>query len=351
MAGDGGRDYTDDLNQPLRRTLVLGAIFLAANIYAFSPIVSPEARRLKVCVYDKEYERQFIADPTRNTQGLTLLQDHGAGYALKDPSVPEATMCVAATAAVNCTDCWQGGFAHDEVCCQECPAQCSSGQCTMMHSQGYKCYDPKKEVVCDLGTGHLVCEKDQVCPSAGPTCSGGPVKGWECLSCPEGQRPDESHCRCVSAQRAADHVVDVGNRACPADTTPLTSSEEECAAAAEAVWPGRGCYGRSWKEIIQTPADGQQYPAGCMFEVAAGGGCALLFNPTGQATKCPDGSTCNVLCHSNSSAENCLEVGTPCDPKNNTCCKDPVGVPMQCVSMGGTPVCISGSASQDSIVV
>ena len=74
----------------------------------------------------------------------------------------------------------------------------------------------------------------------------------------------------------------------------------------KAVWPGRGCYGRSWKahaesafafqdavmrrwflavecryyivlvlwrigllskqEIIQTPADGQQYPAGCMFE-------------------------------------------------------------------------------------
>ena len=25
-----------------------------------------------------------------------------------------------------------------------------------------------------------------------------------------GQRPDESHCRCVSAQRATDHVVDVG---------------------------------------------------------------------------------------------------------------------------------------------
>ena len=25
---------------------------------------------------------------------------------------------VAATAAVNCTDCWQGGFAPDEICCQ-----------------------------------------------------------------------------------------------------------------------------------------------------------------------------------------------------------------------------------------
>ncbi|CAE7683959.1 unnamed protein product [Symbiodinium necroappetens] len=71
-AADGGRDYTEDLNQ---RTLVLGVIFLVANIYAFSPMVPPEARRLKVCVYDKEYEREFLSDPSRNTQGLAALQD------------------------------------------------------------------------------------------------------------------------------------------------------------------------------------------------------------------------------------------------------------------------------------
>ncbi|CAE7267314.1 unnamed protein product [Symbiodinium sp. CCMP2456] len=88
----------------------------------------------------------------------------------------------------------------------------------------------------------------------------------------------------------------------------------------QAVWPGRGCYGLGWKEIVQTPADGREYPQGCMFEEAAGGGCALLFNRGGKAEKCPDGSTCSVLCSDTS----CVAVGKPCDPKNNTCCKDPL---------------------------
>ncbi|CAJ1337269.1 unnamed protein product [Effrenium voratum] len=65
-------DYTEDLN---RRTLAVGVVFLLINIYAFSPWVSSEVRNLKVCVFDKEYEREFLADAKRNTQGLSSLQD------------------------------------------------------------------------------------------------------------------------------------------------------------------------------------------------------------------------------------------------------------------------------------
>ncbi|CAE7460571.1 unnamed protein product [Symbiodinium sp. KB8] len=224
-----------------------------------------------------------------------------------------------AAAAVNCTECWDGGFAWSESCCKACPAQCPSGNCTWMHSQGYKCFDPTKEVACYTGTDHRICEKSQVCPSCG-SCSGARVRRTECGTCPPGQRPDESHCNCISEQLAANHIVDVGNHACPTSMAPLNASKE-CAAAAEVVWPGRGCYGLGWKEIVQTPADGREYPQGCMFEEAAGGGCALLFNPGGQAEKCPDGSTCSVLC----SDMSCVAVGKPCDPKNNACCKEAEG--------------------------
>ncbi|CAJ1415251.1 unnamed protein product [Effrenium voratum] len=65
-------DYTEDLN---RRTLAVGVVFLLINIYAFSPWVSSEVRNLKVCVFDKEYEQEFLADAKRNTQGLSSLQD------------------------------------------------------------------------------------------------------------------------------------------------------------------------------------------------------------------------------------------------------------------------------------
>mmetsp|Transcript_60670 Transcript_60670/g.135456 ORF Transcript_60670/g.135456 Transcript_60670/m.135456 type:complete len:266 (-) Transcript_60670:40-837(-) len=254
---------------------------------------------------------------------------------------------LASAAALNCTECWQSGFATDDACCKACPSQCHSGTCAMMHSQGYKCYDPHKEIVCDLGTGNLICEKAQVCPSAGPSCSGRNLTDWACHTCPPGQRPDESHCRCLPDLKA-EKIIDVGNRACPEGTSILNASKVQCADAAEVVWPGSGCYGRGWKAIVKSVPDGRVYPAGCVYEEAAGGGCALLYNPDGQATKCPENSLCHVLCDSSAS---CLASGMPCNPKKNTCCKDPTGTPMQCVSMGSGPVCISGAGSEASVVV
>lgn len=35
--------------------------------------------------------------------------------------------------------------------------------------------------------------------------------------------------------------------------------------------------------IVRTLADGSEYPAGCVFEVSEGSGCALLYLPDGKA--------------------------------------------------------------------
>ena len=129
---------------------------------------------------------------------------------------------------------------------------------------------------------------------------------------------------------------DEGNHACAGNMTAL-ASQAECAEVAEMFWPGGGCYQQPWKSIIETLSNGSAYPAGCVYETAAGGGCALLFQPDGKAQECQEGTLCHVLC------KKCLGVGQPCNMSHNTCCKDQVGVPMQCVSMGGSPVCISGN--------
>nr|ABI14296.1 unknown [Pfiesteria piscicida] len=43
----------------------------------------------------------------------------------------------------------------------------------------------------------------------------------------------------------------------------------------------------------------------------------------------------------------CTPIGETCDPKHNTCCRDPVGAPMPCVDMGEGPTCISGLTHDD----
>ena len=135
----------------------------------------------------------------------------------------------------------------------------------------------------------------------------------------------------------ATSYVNVGNHACPSNMTAV-SSKAECVTAAEQTWPGGGCYQQPWSSIITTLSDGSAYPPGCIFETTEGSGCALLFQADGKAQECQHGhAQCRVLC------KNCVGVGKPCNTSHNNCCEDQVGVPMQCVSMGGGPVCISGN--------
>mmetsp|Transcript_52274 Transcript_52274/g.118032 ORF Transcript_52274/g.118032 Transcript_52274/m.118032 type:complete len:238 (-) Transcript_52274:115-828(-) len=107
-------------------------------------------------------------------------------------------LALAASLAVDCKQCWEGGFAARPECCQQCPGQCPSSKCIHVHSTGYECYDPQRQVVCDMGTGEMVCPMSEVCPSYGSRCSGGPHKGWGCNKCPQGQEPDAENCRCLS---------------------------------------------------------------------------------------------------------------------------------------------------------
>eukprot|EP00438_Fugacium_kawagutii_P016266 Skav226629 [mRNA] locus=scaffold2041:511304:514957:+ [translate_table: standard] len=129
--------------------------------------------------------------------------------------------------------------------------------------------------------------------------------------------------------------VDVGNHACPANTTAL-ASKAECAEAAEMIWPKGGCYSQPWKAIVKSLPDGSAYPTGCIYDVSEGGGCALLLQTDGKAKECQEGMQCHVLCR------HCIAVGEPCNISHNDCCEDQTGTPMQCVSMGEGPVCISG---------
>lgn len=201
---------------------------------------------------------------------------------------------------IDCEACWASGPAQSEECCWHCPTQCPWKQCLHVHSSGYECYDPKTQIVCDLGIGEILCNASNVCPSAGSTCSGGAFPAGGCSACPAGTQPDAHHCACVASpvldNSTAVKYAHVGNEPCPKNMTPLTSSLEECAKAAETLWPGGGCYGQSWSAIVETPQEPQTYVTGCMQEDAAGGGCALLFAPTGKASVCPEETTCDVIC-------------------------------------------------------
>lgn len=143
---------------------------------------------------------------------------------------------------------------------------------------------------------------------------------------------------CLGFSLETSNYTDVGNHACPANTTPL-ASKAECVQAAEMFWPDGGCYSQPWKAIIKSLPDGSAYPAGCIYEVSQGGGCALLFQTDGKAQTCQEGMQCHVLCKGR-----CLGVGEPCNMSHNDCCQDQTGTPMQCVNMGKGPVCISGNS-------
>mmetsp|Transcript_29263 Transcript_29263/g.67367 ORF Transcript_29263/g.67367 Transcript_29263/m.67367 type:complete len:120 (-) Transcript_29263:168-527(-) len=106
----------------------------------------------------------------------------------------------------------------------------------------------------------------------------------------------------VSLATSHASYIDAGNHACSGNMNALTS-QAECVDAAEMTWPGGGCYQQPWKSIVKTLSNGTAYPAGCMFETAAGGGCALLFQEDGRAEECQEGTQCHVLC------KTCLGVG------------------------------------------
>jgi len=88
--------------------------------------------------------------------------------------------------------------------------------------------------------------------------------------------------------------VNVGNGECVGNTYPVDSASD-CVEAVETLWPGQGCYGQEWANIVKA-VDYPDQPQGCMLQFSAGGGCALLFNANGQGTSCPDQTTCQVVC-------------------------------------------------------
>merc|ERR1712048_970998 len=88
--------------------------------------------------------------------------------------------------------------------------------------------------------------------------------------------------------------VNVGNGNCVGRTYPVDSAAD-CAEAAETLWAGQGCYGREWANIVQS-VDYPDQPQGCMLQLSAWGGCALLFYARGAGTSCPRIKSCEVVC-------------------------------------------------------
>merc|ERR1712176_737473 len=91
--------------------------------------------------------------------------------------------------------------------------------------------------------------------------------------------------------------IDVGNGNCVGGMYSVDSASA-CVEAAEALWPGQGCYGQAWASLIQA-VDYADQPQGCMKQLSAGGGCALLFNTnyaSAQVARCPAQTTCEVVC-------------------------------------------------------
>eukprot|EP00490_Sorites_sp_Unknown_P023939 CAMPEP_0114670012 /NCGR_PEP_ID=MMETSP0191-20121206/38934_1 /TAXON_ID=126664 /ORGANISM="Sorites sp." /LENGTH=169 /DNA_ID=CAMNT_0001926833 /DNA_START=25 /DNA_END=531 /DNA_ORIENTATION=+ len=109
---------------------------------------------------------------------------------------------------------------------------------------------------------------------------------------------------CLASSVENGIYVDVGNQACPPNTTTL-ASKAECAEAAETIWPRGGCYSQPWKAIVKSLPDGSSYPAGCMYEVSEGGGCALLLQTDGKAEKAK--KACSAMWSANTALE--LESG------------------------------------------
>merc|ERR1719161_2428495 len=70
---------------------------------------------------------------------------------------------------------------------------------------------------------------------------------------------------------------------------------ESCVAAANATLDFL-CYGAPWENALRTESS-PQMPAGCYFDTAAGGGCALNLNSAdSEASSCPEGYQCSRLC-------------------------------------------------------
>lgn len=131
--------------------------------------------------------------------------------------------------------------------------------------------------------------------------NGNNVQLWSCSGYEEiymwsfGSQPSPSNP--TPAPTPQPQYVNVGNGNCVGSTYPVDSAST-CVEAAEALWPGQGCYGQTWASLIQA-VDYPNQPQGCMLQSSAGGGCALLFNTNhlnAQATSCPAQTTCQVAC-------------------------------------------------------
>jgi len=216
---------------------------------------------------------------------------------MRDLRLVLACLAAATSAAVDCDSCWQSGFAPQEDCCSQCPSQCPSGKCAMIHSTGWECYNPHEQIVCNLGTAFIVCNKSAVCPSYGP-CSGGAFPAFGCGSCPQGQHVDESHCDCLT-QASTKTLTDLGD------------GSRDCLEMGQVCKPSSN---------------------------------TCCNDETGAKMQCVSMGTGPPMCISGiHGSRDCLEMGQVCNTSSNTCCNDETGAKMQCVSMGtGPPVCISG---------
>jgi len=126
--------------------------------------------------------------------------------------------------------------------------------------------------------------------------------------------------------------VNVGNHPCPksGDTVP---DAQTCAKAAEELRPGGGCYGVHWSKLVQT-VNNTNEPKGCYFFAAAGGGCALLFNPHANASSvCLSGLSvdCEVICRADKEPASCA-AHSKCKGRVGSCCPTIRGVMLECCS-------------------
>jgi hypothetical protein len=92
---------------------------------------------------------------------------------------------------------------------------------------------------------------------------------------------------------------------CPSGYATI-HERESCVAAANAKLDFL-CYNTSWENGLRTESS-PQMPAGCYFDTAAGGGCALNLNSaSSEASSCPEGYQCSRLCEKKS--EQYITVG------------------------------------------
>lgn len=124
--------------------------------------------------------------------------------------------------------------------------------------------------------------------------NGAKIQLWTCT----GDLDLKSWMKIVRAPLGRAFAVPNADRACEAPFEAVTTSQEACLQAAEALRPEQGCMWGKWKDVIAED-NKPSWPKGCYFYGACQGGCGLYWNPTGAGKSCPTEGDCmsiSVIC-------------------------------------------------------